>query len=60
MRTMAQTQEMHSDLPSRKPSNTAVKPTAELSGNWSRRLKEEKLAKIFLSSPLQGSTVLLW
>lgn len=46
------------NLLSRKPHRTAAKPPAARSGDWSRRLREKKLAKIFLSPPLQGSIVL--
>lgn len=60
MTTLAQTRERRSDLPSRKSREAAAQLSAALSGDWSRRLKEEKLAKIFLFLSLQGFIVLLW
>lgn len=46
------------NLSSRKPRRTAAKPPAAWSGDWSRRLREKKVAKIFLFPSLQGSIVL--
>lgn len=45
------------NLSSRKPRRTAAKPPAARSGDWSRRLREKKVAEIFLFPPLQASIV---